>query len=477
MLKKLKALFGAQDMTVGSPFKCLLKFAVPLLIGNIAQLLYTTVDAMVVGKYVGDDALAAIGVSAPIQNLFLVLFMAIGSGVTVLVSQYFGAKDYKNLSTSIGNSITIIAVVSILLTAIATPLTGNMLKLISTPDGYFEMARKYMMILFLGSAGNGFFNILSGVLRGLGESMFPLLILLFTVVLNIVLDLLFVAVLGMKVEGAAWATIIAQTLSAAICLVKVAKLKGIVNISRSTMRIDRKITSQMLRLGIPSGISMAVMFLGSILVQSIVNKIDAVAAISVTATITATMRVDGFAILPSQTFGMVASTFTGQNVGAGNLDRVRKGSKLVFLMCLVFTLLMVASMLLFGEYMLGLFTDTPDVIEMGMNFIYILIPAYILMVVNQSLSGVMRGAGDAIAPMWISMGVNVALRVPLAFLMTHLSKSPEWPAGNPDAIYYSMIIAMAVGAVVTVVYFRMGKWKNKAIARRKVEGDEAPNPA
>ena len=161
MLKKFKALFGAQDMTVGSPFSCLLKFSIPLLIGNLAQLMYLTTDAIIVGRLIGDVALSAVGAAMPPYNFFLVLFMGIGSGVTVMVSQYFGAKDYKNLGVSIGNSITLVAIASIIITVIATPLSGSMLRLVNTPPESYEMARLYLTILFLGSIGNGFYNVLS----------------------------------------------------------------------------------------------------------------------------------------------------------------------------------------------------------------------------------------------------------------------------------------------------------------------------
>ena len=178
MLKKFKSLFGAQDMTVGSPLKCLLLFSVPLLIGNIAQLLYSTVDSIVVGRYIGDAALSAIGVTSPILHLFLVLFIAVGSGVMVMVSQYFGAKEYENLKYSIGNAITLIALVSIVLTTLGLIGTGWMLRVTAVPPEAFDMGYTYLFICLAGVAGNGFYNIMSGVLRGMGESVFPLLVLL-----------------------------------------------------------------------------------------------------------------------------------------------------------------------------------------------------------------------------------------------------------------------------------------------------------
>ncbi len=461
MLKKFKALFGAQDMTVGSPFICLLKFSVPLLIGNIAQMLYSTVDAIVVGKYIGDAALSAVGVSAPIQNLFLVFFIAIGSGVTVMVSQFFGAKEYDQLGNTVGNSITLIAIISVIITAVATPLTASLLGLVNTPPETFDMAKTYLAILFLGSAGNGFYNVLSGILRGLGESVFPLAILLLTVVLNTVLDIWFVSGLQMGIAGAAWATIISQSISAVICLIKIMRIRSIIKIKPKMLILKRRIIGHIVHLGVPTGLSMGIMFISSMLVQSLVNSMGFL----VTATITALMRIDGFAVLPSQTFSMSASTFTGQNIGAGKMDRVRQGTRTVFYMCLIFTIVMVVAMLLFGRFMFGLFTSTAEVINMGMRFIYIMAFAYIAMVVNQCFSGVMRGAGDSMGPMWISIGVNVVLRVPLAYLIAYFTRSPEHIHGHPDSIFLSLLTAMIVGATITSIYFRGGRWRNKAIVQ------------
>ncbi len=292
MFKKFKALFGAQDMTVGSPIKCLLMFSVPLLIGNLAQLLYSTVDSVIVGKYVGDEALASIGVDTPLLLLFLVIFMAIGSGVMVMVSQYFGAKDYENLERTVGNSITLIAAASVVLTVGGILLTPWMLRVINTPPETYEMAKIYLIICFYGIAGDGFYNIMSGILRGMGESVFPLLVLILTTVLNIVLDLWFVIGLGMGIAGAAWATSIAKTVSAIVCLIKVLSAKNVCNVKARHLKLDRDILGTICRLGIPNGIAQGIMFLATIVIQSMINKMGFL----VTASITAVLRVDGFAV-------------------------------------------------------------------------------------------------------------------------------------------------------------------------------------
>ena len=459
MLQKFKALFGAQDMTVGSPIRCLLMFSIPLLIGNMAQLLYSTVDSIVVGKYVGDRALAAIGVDSPLLMLFLTIFMAIGAGVMIMVSQYFGAKEYEHLELTVGNSITLIAAASVVLTLGGVLLTPWMLRTIHTPQETFEMAKIYLIVCFYGTAGDGFYNIMSGVLRGMGESVFPLLVLIFTTVLNIILDLWFVIGLNMGIAGAAWATSISKTASAIVCVIKVLMAKDVCHVKAKHLRLKKYIVTNICRLGIPNGVAQGVMFLSMIYVQSLINKMGFL----VTAAITAVMRVDSFALIPSQTFGMCSSTFTGQNIGAHKMDRVKKGSHQVFFMCLITSVVMIIAMLIFGKGMMGLFTDTQEVIDMGYGFILTMLPAYLLMAVGQSYGGVIRGAGDAMAPMWMSLLTNTVIRIPVMHLLIYLTKNETYPAGNPKCSFIAIVICMAVNAVITIIYYRRGKWKEKAI--------------
>ena len=471
MLRKLKSLFGAQDMTVGSPFVCITKYTIPLLIGNVAQLLYTTADAVVVGNYMGelgDTALAAIGCAMPSYNIFLVLFMGIGSGAAVMVSQYFGAKDYENLNLSIGNSITVIAIASVLITAVATPMSGTFLRLVKAPPEVVAMANTYLTILFLGSIGNGFYNCLSAIMRGMGESVFPLLVLIGTVILNIGLDIWFVAGFGMGVSGAAIATVISQFLAAVVCLVKVMMMRDTIRIRAVLLYPVRWMTGQIIRLGGPTDLSTGVQFASTLFIQTIVNSMGAM----VVTAITVTQRVDAFAIIPSMTFQIVAMTYTGQNIGAGNMERVKRGTKTVLLMCLVFTFVMVAAMLLFGRSMLGLFTDTEAIINMSMTFIRIMAPAYFALTVNGILIGVMRGAGDAIGPMWLSMAYIIVLRIPFSYLIAFLTRSEASPSGNPNSVFFAMLIAFFVGCIVTILYYKAGKWRGKAIV-----GQDAPLPA
>lgn len=467
LFAKFRALFGAQDMTEGKPLKCLLKFSVPLLIGNLAQLLYTTVDSIVVGRFVGDAALSAIGITSPILNLFLVLFMSVGSGVTVMVSQYFGAREYKKLEDAIGNAITLIIATAIVLTIVGTLSVNGLLRMMRTPVESFDMSHAYLFICFLGLFGTGLYNVMSGILRGMGESVFPLLVLLGTTLLNTALDIWFVAGLKMGIAGAALATIIGQTLSSIVCLLKVIYTRKYITLRTSNLRLKKEVVGTICRLGIPNGISQAVMWGAVLAVQRLNNQMGYLVA----AAITATIRVDSFAVIPAQTFNMSASTFTGQNIGAGRMDRVKKGCYTTFLMCLTTSVIMIILMLSFGRWMIGLFSTTEELIDMGYRFIKVMIPGYILMAIGQSFGGVIRGAGDSMGPMWISLATQVVVRIPAAYLIAYLTRTEAHPAGDPATSFIAMVISMTCSAAATIIYFNKGKWKNKAIAGRKAPAE------
>ncbi len=459
LLSRVKKLFGAQDMTVGSPMTNILRFAIPLLIGNFAQQLYSTVDSIIVGNYVGTEALSAIGVSMPIINLLLVLFMAISTGASILVAQYFGAQAKQELTRAIGTSVTLIFFASLLIMALGIPLSGPLLRLINTPDVYFDWARDYLVIIFIGIVGGGFYNIISGILRGLGDSFYPLVFLVVAALLNTVMDIWFVKGLGWGVAGAAWATIIAQGISAALCLIRLANMKDIIVLNRKSLTPDWHMGARLLRLGLPAGITQAVFSLAMVFVQSLTNQMGTlVPALSV-----AVMRVDGFAMLPNFTFGLAISTYIGQNIGAGKRDRIVPGERATLKASLFTSLVLVAALILFGHHLIRLFISNPEhgyVVDLGARMLRILAFGYIAMAISQVYGGILRGAGDTTTSMYISIITTVVVRVPLAYGLAYLTRSEEWPHGHPDALYISLLVVWVLGAVLTYIWYRMGKWKN-----------------
>lgn len=458
-------------MTVGSPVRVIAKFAFPLLVGNFAQQLYSTVDSVVVGKYCsverngynGVDALAAVGVSMPIINLLLVLFIAISTGAGILVAQYFGAKDKEKLSDCIGTSVTLVAVSAVIIAVIGIPVSRPLLSIINTPDKYLGLAASYLQITFLGILGVAFYNIVSGILRGLGDSFYPLLYLLVSAALNIVLDIWFVAGLGWGVQGVAWATIIAQTVSAILCIIRLNNMKDIVELKKDTLLPKFSVGKLIIKLGLPSGITQAVFSLAMVFVQSLTNQMgDFVPAINV-----AIMRVDGFAVLPAFTFGLAISTYIGQNLGAKKTDRLKSGERAALLLALGTSMVIVLALLLFGRQLIEIFINQentdPDVyrnvVELGGRGLKILAAGYIAMGITQIYGGILRAAGDTVSTMVISLITTVVVRVPLAYILAYFNRSQSWPKGHPDALFISLLASWLLGALLVYLRFRQGKWK------------------
>ncbi|MBO5370273.1 MAG: MATE family efflux transporter, partial [Clostridia bacterium] len=311
-MTSIKKLFEPTDMTVGKPWKSIAMFSIPMIIGNIAQQLYSTVDSVVVGQYVGDNALAAVGSAAPLFNLLLVLFVGISAGVGIMVSQYFGAKSSEDLSHTIGSSITLTAIASLFLMIVAPPIVRPLLRLLNTPESILDDCTSYLVILMYGISGLAFYNILSGILRGMGDSFSALLYLLVSTVLNIILDILFVAYFNMGVGGVSLATAIAQFISALLCLNKLRKMTNVFDLKLHHLKMTAKHVGQIVRLGIPSGVTQAIFSSAMIVVQSLTNSFG---EMFIAANVIV-MRVDGFAMMPNLSFGTAMTTYAGQNVGA-----------------------------------------------------------------------------------------------------------------------------------------------------------------
>ncbi len=455
---KMKA-FKAVDMTVGSPWQQILRFTVPMLLGNVVQQLYSTVDSIVVGRYVGDNALAAVGSAAPILNLLLVLFIGISMGATIMVAQYLGAKDRNALSWTIGNCFTLIFIASIAMTVIGVAITRPMLRLLRTPESIMDWCSDYLIIFFLGSIGLGFYNILSGVLRGMGDAISALIYLVVASVINIALDLLFVANFGMGVSGVALATIIAQGISAILCINRLRKMNDVFDFGFKFFKWNSQYAGKIIKLGLPSGITQAIFSMSIVLVQSLTNSFGE----QLIAANVIVQRVDGFAVLPIFSFGSALTTYAGQNIGAGDRERVEKGSRQGLFMSLLFSVIIVAVILIFGRGLMSIFTKTTELVDLSMHLMRILAVGYILMALIQALTGVMRGAGDTVTPMWISIIETFFLRMPLAYIMVYFSRSEAYPIGNQDMIYYSLLIAWGIGAVMSILFYRFGNWRKKGL--------------
>lgn len=459
-MRSLKQLFEPTDMTIGKPWKSIVMFSIPMLIGNIAQQLYNTVDSIVVGHYVGDNALAAVGSAAPLLNMLLVLFVGISAGVGIMVSQYFGAKDREQLSGTIGTCITLTAIVSVLLMVAAPSLMRPLLRLLNTPDTILEDCTAYLVIMMYGIAGMAYYNILSGILRGMGDSFSALIYLLIATVLNIVLDILFVTQFHMGVAGVSLATVIAQGISSVMCLWKLMHMRETFDLGINQLKMKKDLLAQIVKLGLPSGVTQMIFSSAMIIVQSLTNSFG---EMFIAANVIV-MRVDGFAMMPNFSFGTAMTTYTGQNVGAKKHERVMQGAKQGTWLAVGCSAVITITILIFGKYLMAIFTDTTELVDMSVYMMRILAVGYIAMAVTQSLSGVMRGAGDTMTPMWISLCTTVLLRVPIAYGISYLTRTAELPYGRSECIQISLLVSWTIGALLTFIFYKAGRWKKKAIA-------------
>ena len=451
-------------MTLGSPWKRIMEFSIPMLIGNVAQQLYNTADSVIVGHYVGDNALAAVGSASPILNLLLALFVGISTGAGIVVSQSFGAKDREGLSKAIGNCIALTFLATVVIMIVGPLITRPLLNLLDTPASIIDWCESYLKIYFFGIMGFFFYNMLSGILRGLGDSVSALGFLLLAAALNVVLDIYFVAALGMGVAGVSLATVISQAISAVFCFIKLMRMGEHFDLNKSTVKLKKDMAMRIIGIGIPSGVTQAIMSMSMMVVQSLTNSMGEM----VIAANVIIMRVDGFAMMPNFTFGQAMSVYTGQNVGAGKWSRVQKGVRQGSLIAQSFAVVIVVVLLFLNRYLFGFFTDTAELIELAGGMMRIMAVGYIAISVTQVLGGVMRGCGNTVTPMWISLLTTLALRIPTAYLVAYMTRSAQYPNGHPFALSTSLMVSWTLGMIFSIIAFRFGKTR-KMIRQRMAE--------
>ena len=346
-------------------------------------------------------------------------------------------------------------------------ITRPMLELLDTPASIIDWCTDYLNIYFWGIIGFFFYNMLSGILRGLGDSVSALGFLLLAAALNVVLDLVFVAGFGMGVPGVALATVIAQAISAVCCFIKLMKMGEHFDLNRSTVRLEKDMAMRIIRIGVPSGITQAIMSMSMMVVQSLTNSMGEI----VIAANVIIMRVDGFAMMPNFSFGQAMSVYTGQNVGAGKFDRVQKGVRQGSLIAQTFSVTIVIVLLFLGKYLFSIFTETAALISLAERMMRIMAVGYIAVSITQVLGGVMRGCGNTVTPMWISIFSTVVLRIPLAYIIAYFTRSAEFPHGHPYALSISLLTSWTVGMVISVLAFRFGKTR-KMIRKEMARQDQ-----
>lgn len=394
-------------MTKGSISKCILMFAIPIFLGNLFQQLYNAVDSIVVGNYVGKEALAAVTSCGPLIFLLVGFFVGIFIGAGVVISKYFGAGDMENVSKSIHTAVAFALLSSIVLTVLGYLATPSILRLMNTPDTVFEDAKTYIQIFFLGISSLIMFNSASGILQAMGDSKHPLYFLVIASITNIILDLVFVIHLNMGVAGVARATIISQTVSALLSYRILLTTKEVFKVNIKKIHFDTSILKQMLKIGIPSGLQNSVISIANIFVQASINSFGAVAM----AGTGAFTRVQGFVFIPILSFALSLTTFTSQNLGAGEYDRVKKGTRFGITTAIIMAEVIGIILLIFSSPLLNMFSKNIDVVNIGILKAKYSCPFLLFLALSHVMAGVYRGAGKSIVPMVVMFLIWCVFRV------------------------------------------------------------------
>lgn len=407
------------SMTEGKIWKKLLLFSIPLMMGSFFQQLYNTADSIIVGNYVGKEALAAIGTTDNLINTFIGFFMGLSTGAGIIISQYFGAKDEKNVQIAVNTTIGLTFVMSVICTVCALGFRTQMLKLMNTPAEVFVQADAYLRIYFLGVTGLLFYNMGAGILRAVGDSRRPLYFLIFSTVLNIVLDLIFVAGFSLGVEGAAYATVISQGASAVLVMIVLSRERASYRVVWNRIRLNSEMIGKIVRVGLPMALQSAVVSFSNVFVQSYINHFGVAAM----AGWLAYGKVDKFCLLPIQSLSLGLMTFVGQNYGAKRYDRIRKGIRTGLTMCFGIAICMIILINLFAESLVSMFIQSPDVVKFGTLFIHIEMPFYLALCVNSVYDSTLRGIGMTKGPMLIMMINSILFRQIYLFVVSRVSES------------------------------------------------------
>lgn len=444
-----------KDLTVGKESSLILQFAWPMLLGNAFQQLYNIVDSIIVGNYLGKEALAAVGASSPIVFTLISLIIGLSMGFAIIISQYFGAKDINMVKRAIDTMNIFLFFASILITTIGIFLAEPILKMINTPTDILPQAALYLKIYMGGLTFIFGYNGVASILRGLGDSKTPLYFLIISTVLNIILVLLFVVVFKWGISGAAIATLIAQGFAFISSVFYLNKTHKIIRFSFLNLIFDKYIFKKSLLIGLPSGFQMTFVSLGMIALLSIVNTFgtNVIAAYSVA------IRIDSFASLPAMTLAGALSSFVGQNIGAGKTDRVKKGYVATLKMNLIITIVLTSVIVILPGWLMKAFTPDVDIIGIGKEYLYIVSAFYIVYTTMFINMGVMRGAGDTIIPMLITLFSLWLIRIPLAWVMSKYF--------GYHGIWWAIPMAWFSGMILSYIYYKTGKWKNKSIVKTK----------
>lgn len=454
------------DFTSGSIPKHLIKFSIPLFLGNLLQALYNTVDSIWVGKFLGANALAAVTVGGPVIFALVAMVTGLTMATTTLVAQYYGAREHTKMRVVIGNSLVLLTVLGIIITIVGVVFNPTFLKWINVPEEIFDDAVAYLSIFFSGMVANFLYNVVSAILRGLGDSRTPLRFMAIASITNIILDPVFIFGLGpiprLEVAGAAWATVISQIVSAILSLHYLFEKSHLVRWDRSIFKLNWQLIRQMLRIGLPAGAQQTLVSLSSLAVNSIVNRFGP----TVVAGFGAAMRVDQFGFMPAMSVSLAVSSMVGQNLGARKRERVRDVVRSSMILSGSIALVVSLACLTIPEIFLRVFTSDTGVLIEGSRYLRTMAFAFIPMAWMFTLTGVLRGAGDTVASMFISLGSLWLVRVPLTSYLAFRRGM------GPQGVWLGIAISIYMGCLFNYLYYRTGRWVRAAVTSQTQQSED-----
>ena len=436
-----------KNMTEGVIWKQILFFALPILLSNVIQRLYNAVDSMVVGRYVGHEALAAVGSNNSIINVIVSLFLGLSVGSSVVVAQYYGAKDGEKVNRSVQMCAFLAVVSAALLTVGGYFLAAPILRAVNTPGNVMELSLKYLQIYFLGITGTVIYNMGAGVLMAVGDSKSPFIFLLSACVLNIGLDVAFVKRLGMGVAGAAWATLISQYFSAVLVLIRLIFSKKDYRLTLRRFRIDGGILSRIFKVGLPAGLQTSMYSVGNLLIQSSLNTFGSV----VMAGWVAASKVDDFTYAPIASYGMAMNSFVGQNLGANRPDRIKKGFKTAMLMSVITAVIIIIPVIVLRGDIVRIFNNEQEVVQVGSEIILHICPFYVIFCMCEVFSGTLKGLGKSLTAFIITFIGILLIRIIWlysAVLLTH----------NLTVLFMIYPVSWVITAAIYYIYLAIKKW-------------------
>lgn len=434
-------------MTEGPIGGAIVRFAIPLFLGNLFQQLYNSVDSLIVGNFLGNSSLAAVSATGTLIQLMIGFFQGVFLGAGVLVARYYGARLDDPLRRAIHTTITIAFAVGVLLSLIGVLFTPIILQWMGTPTDIFDQTVTYIRVYFAGSLGLILYNACTGIMQALGDTKHPLYYLIVSSISNVILDLLFIAVFHWGVFSAALATIIAQMLSAGLCLIRLTRFEGNAKLEFKRLGFDMDMIRQIINFGLPSGLQNSIINFANVIVQSNINSFGTMAV----AGCGAYSKIDGFAFLPVTSFNAAMTTFVGQNLGAKEYERAKKGSRFGLLCSLTIAELIGVIMIIFGPMLISAFTSEPEAIAYGLDKLRISSPFYFLLAASHGLAAVLRGAGKAKVPMVVMLGCWCIFRVAFISILTPILQTIK-------VLFWIYPITWGMSTVILVIYYLKADW-------------------